>query len=439
MIHKGVARTFFLYAYSIASGAPKTGDAANITVYKAEDAGVATQITDTITEIDSTNMPGWYRLTTTLNGDSVAIAARSSTSGVAVTLGGVYLNTGAIPSANAGSTNGLPVIGAAPLTNLDVKVSTRSTLSASDVWSHASRTLSGFGFQVTVGGYATGRSPSEQLQSLGYSSARAAKLDNLDAAVSSRLAASSYIAPDNASIAAIKTQTDKLQFDSNNYVYAVGVGGGGGTDWTDDEKKQIRYRLGIDGTTASPQSNTPHLGSTYSTLDDLAAHVSTRLAASAYTAPDNDGISAIKEKTDRLRFDANSNVYATGLGGGGGSVQVIVQPLPVYPIDFAPDGGVVEAFTFARIRKSWLVTKTNLEGHDLRFIVFSQANPLEALAECSGDEIAITLQGEDSLVALDAAEREIQPGLYGWVLRDQTADTVLLRGKFLMKPAPDAG
>ena len=137
-----------------------------------------------------------------------------------------------------------------------------------------------------------------------------AKAAFLDAAISSRLAASSYVAPDNASISAIKTQTDKLQFDSNNYVYAVGVGGGGGTDWTDDEKKQIRYRLGIDGTTASPQSNTPHLGSTYSTLDDLAAHVSTRLAASSYIAPDNASIAAIKSQTDKLSF-VGSDVKAT--------------------------------------------------------------------------------------------------------------------------------
>ncbi len=120
MIHKGVSRTFFLYAYNISDGTPKTGDASNITVYKAEDAGTATQITDTVTEIDATNMPGWYRLTTTLNGNSVAISSRSSTSGVAVTLGGVYLNTGSIPTAVAGTTSGLPIIGSAPLTILEV-------------------------------------------------------------------------------------------------------------------------------------------------------------------------------------------------------------------------------------------------------------------------------------------------------------------------------
>lgn len=43
-----------------------------------------------------------------------------------------------------------------------------------------------------------------------YTSARAAKLDNLDATVSSRLAGASYTAPDNTDIVAIKAKTDAL-------------------------------------------------------------------------------------------------------------------------------------------------------------------------------------------------------------------------------------
>jgi hypothetical protein len=52
------------------------------------------------------------------------------------------------------------------------------------------------------------------------------KTDNLpidpasDTQVNSRLAAGSYTAPDNAGVAAIKTQTDKLVFDANNYLKA---------------------------------------------------------------------------------------------------------------------------------------------------------------------------------------------------------------------------
>jgi hypothetical protein len=43
-----------------------------------------------------------------------------------------------------------------------------------------------------------------------YTAARAAKIDNLDATISSRLASASYTAPDNAGIAAVKAKTDNL-------------------------------------------------------------------------------------------------------------------------------------------------------------------------------------------------------------------------------------
>jgi len=45
-------------------------------------------------------------------------------------------------------------------------------------------------------------------------SVRAGLLDNLDAAVSSRLATAGYTAPDNAGIAAVQAQTDQLAFTS---------------------------------------------------------------------------------------------------------------------------------------------------------------------------------------------------------------------------------
>jgi hypothetical protein len=49
---------------------------------------------------------------------------------------------------------------------------------------------------------------------------RANNLDNLDTSVSSRLAASSYVAPDNADIATIVATTNKFQFDGSNNVKA---------------------------------------------------------------------------------------------------------------------------------------------------------------------------------------------------------------------------
>ena len=57
-------------------------------------------------------------------------------------------------------------------------------------------------------------------QASAYTAERAAKLDYLDAIVSSRMAGA-YTAPDNASIAAVKAQTDKLQFSDSNDVKAT--------------------------------------------------------------------------------------------------------------------------------------------------------------------------------------------------------------------------
>ena len=182
MIHKNVARTVFLYAWTPADGNPKTDDADNITVYKAEDTGDATEVTDAIAEIDSDNMPGWYRLTHTFGGDSAAIAAKSSTSGVLVTIGGIYLNTGAIPSAAAGSNGGLPTVN----TN-----------------NH-------------VAGVASAVNITSDGQTIDQT-----KIANLDATVSSRLATASYVAPDNTKIGEIKAKTDKLQFSDDNDVKAT--------------------------------------------------------------------------------------------------------------------------------------------------------------------------------------------------------------------------
>lgn len=132
--------------------------------------------------------------------------------------------------------------------NVDAKISTRSSHTAADVWSagtrtltsfgslvsdiwaNATRTLSAFAFSVTVGtnndktGYALSsagvQSIWDALTSALTTVGSIGKLlvDNVDATISSRLALGSYTAPDNTSITAIKTQTDKILFDASNYV-----------------------------------------------------------------------------------------------------------------------------------------------------------------------------------------------------------------------------
>lgn len=69
---------------------------------------------------------------------------------------------------------------------------------------------------TAIPGSPTADSINERLQTLdnAYTAARAALLDNLDAAIGTRLAAASYTAPDNASITAILADTNELQTDN---------------------------------------------------------------------------------------------------------------------------------------------------------------------------------------------------------------------------------
>jgi hypothetical protein len=80
---------------------------------------------------------------------------------------------------------------------------------------------------------------------------------------------------------------------------------------------RIGQALGFDGT--GNVKSTPQTAVTLSDTDttattvanNLDAKVSTRLATSSYTAPDNVDIASIKTTTDMFRFDGNSNVAST--------------------------------------------------------------------------------------------------------------------------------
>lgn len=96
------------------------------------------------------------------------------------------------------------------------------------------------------------------LSTVQWTNGRATNLDSLDAAITSRLAAGSYTAPDNAGIASA----------------AIDAG-------------TLTGRL-----TAARAAK----------LDFLDAATSSRLASAAYIEPDNVSIVAIKDKTDRLTF-----------------------------------------------------------------------------------------------------------------------------------------
>lgn len=86
-IEKNVSSQFLeLQAIDSSTGAPKTGDSANITAYQSIDGGTLTALGDTgASEVSSTNAPGVYRWDLTAaetNGINIAYSGKSSTSNV---------------------------------------------------------------------------------------------------------------------------------------------------------------------------------------------------------------------------------------------------------------------------------------------------------------------------------------------------------------------
>lgn len=72
-----------LFVYDSTTGAPKTGDGANLTPYVSKDYGTVTVLgTTTATEMDSTNAKGWYSFVLTqgeTNADALLFSGKSST------------------------------------------------------------------------------------------------------------------------------------------------------------------------------------------------------------------------------------------------------------------------------------------------------------------------------------------------------------------------
>lgn len=103
MLYKNVAsQKIAVFAYTASTGAAKTGDAAQITAYISKDfaAGAATNDANP-TEMDATNMPGWYVFDLTqaeTNAEVIVLAPKSSTSGVVLDQAQVFTQDAAISS-----------------------------------------------------------------------------------------------------------------------------------------------------------------------------------------------------------------------------------------------------------------------------------------------------------------------------------------------------
>jgi hypothetical protein len=221
-----------VFAYTAATGAAKTGDAANITAYLSKDWGAAAAVTDTNpTELDATNMPGHYVFDLTqaeTNAEVLILAPKSATAGVVIDQIQVFTQAAPVPAAaDIRSAVGLAAA------NLDTQLGDvptvtefeARTIPAANYFDPAADTVANVTTVGTVTNPVTAGTVSDKS---GYSLSAAGVqaiwdaltaalttagsigkriADNLDAAISSRLATAGYTAPDNASIAAILVDT----------------------------------------------------------------------------------------------------------------------------------------------------------------------------------------------------------------------------------------
>lgn len=82
MYKNAASQVFEFEERDYTTGAPKTGDSANIAVYESIDGANTVAIAGAVVEVDATHMPGWYRVPLAAgetNGNSILFGAKSST------------------------------------------------------------------------------------------------------------------------------------------------------------------------------------------------------------------------------------------------------------------------------------------------------------------------------------------------------------------------
>jgi hypothetical protein len=145
-----------------------------------------------------------------------------------------------------------------------------------------------------------------------------AGVENLDATTSSRLPSSSYTAPANSDISAIKSKTDALPSDPADQSLVESAIAGLSiptvvqirTEMDSNSTKLANLDATISSRSTLTTGDLPSVPSASSVasavrtelteISNLDASVSSRLASASYTAPANSDISAIKSKTDNL-------------------------------------------------------------------------------------------------------------------------------------------
>lgn len=208
MATRAKAFTAHIYAYDSATGAPKTGDSANITPRLAKDGTSAALTTTTVTELDATNFPGAYKVSisgTEADCDALVVGGKSSTSGVYIvpTVYQMERLPDAAPDAAGGVRDVARVAGTAQ-TARDLGAQLDATVSSRLAAASYTAPLDAAGTRSAVG--LASANLDTQLAALPTAAENRAEMDassvglaaifaRTDVATSTRLAGSSYVAP----------------------------------------------------------------------------------------------------------------------------------------------------------------------------------------------------------------------------------------------------
>jgi len=142
-------------AWNTGDGSPKTGDAANITVRIRKDGGTLTAATNNPVEVDATNAPGLYEIELTaseMDANTIEVVPKSTTTGVQCTYCTILTERGRIDASISSVAGSVWSHTTRTLTGFGTLVNDV----ASAVWGYSSRTLTSFGTLVAdIWGYST--------------------------------------------------------------------------------------------------------------------------------------------------------------------------------------------------------------------------------------------------------------------------------------------
>lgn len=248
------------------------------------------------------------------------VSTRLATSGYTAPdnagIANIYARTDVATSTRASATD-YTSARAAKIDNLDAAISTRSTLTAAGVWDYATAsatTAGSLGKRIADNVDAT---VSSRTDSATWTSTKAGYLD---VAISSRLATAGYTAPDNTTITNIYARTD-VATSTRSTLTAAGVWDYAVPATPVASSYGDRVKTNLDATVSSRTDSTVWTNTKAGYLD---VAVSSRLSSAGYTAPDNTSITTILGRVDVATSTRATNAgvwdYATSAATTAGSL-----------------------------------------------------------------------------------------------------------------------